>query len=444
MPLLDLSLVTKTLLNLIDKHINSLPSAEKAKLSSLWTVSPLPPDRLTGDHAIGVYLYHAVEDPYRKNLAPPGQDFPPVALTPMGLHLYYQVSAHSDAHTDIGTENEQTLMGFAIKGLHDHPVVDATTQIGGVTIFPPDLRDTDNRFIIDLLPIQADQALQYWTPGSSAARFAAYYKVSVTLLEPEPARSRSGRVLLYGVYSFVGGSPRLDSSKSEVVFRIPSESADRTAVVQPAEAAVGGTISFSGSNLAGDSTTLLIKNARLAEPIEVGNDWGVLANDSEIRIVVQPNLGTLPTFPGVYSAVAKVTETRRMPDNSVRAFPKTSNEVPFIVTPTVVLVLPTSAAPDTFTVNGGIFKDLTLPQSSPPLPGNVEPRGSVQVFVGPNSLVPKDEIPPAPSLAPGEFELTGASQLQFRLPAGTNSHDVLLFRVLVNGAESAPSWITVP
>jgi Pvc16 N-terminal domain len=440
MALLDLSLVTKTLLNLIDKHIGSLPAAEKAKLLPSWTVSPLPPDRLTGDHAIGVYLYHAVEDAYRKNLAPPGPDFPPVALTPMGLHLYYQVSAHSDAITDIGTENEQTLMGFAIKGLHDHPVVDATTQIGGFTIFPTDLQGTDNRFIIDLLPIQADQALQYWTPGSSAARFAAYYKVSVTLLEPEPARSRSGRVLLYGVYSFIGGSPRLDSSKSEVIFRIPGESTDRTAEVQPAEAPVGGKISFSGSNLAGDSTTLLIKNARLAQPIEVGNDWGVLATDSEIRIVVQPNLGTSPTLPGVYSAIAKVTETRRMPDNSVRAFPKTSNEVPFIVTPKVEQPI-TLTAPDTFTVNGGIFKDLTLPQSVPPLPGNVEPPGSVQVFVGPNSLTPRV----ASSLAPGEFEVVNAARLRFRFPvAGTNSGDTALFRVLVNGAESAPNWVTVP
>ena len=41
---------------------------------------------------------------------------------------------------------------------------------------------------------------------SSAARFAAYYKVSVTLLEPEPARSRSGRVLLYGVLKRYQGS----------------------------------------------------------------------------------------------------------------------------------------------------------------------------------------------------------------------------------------------
>jgi hypothetical protein len=432
MPLLDLSLVTKTLMNLIDKHIGSLPAAEKAKLSSSWTVSPLPPDRLNGDRAIGVYLYHAVEDAYRKNLAPPGSDFPPVALTPMGLHLYYQVSAHSDAITDIGTENEQTLMGFAIKGLHDHPVVDATTQVGGFTIFPTDLQGTDNRFVIDLLPIQADQALQYWTPGSKAARFAAYYKVSVTLLEPEPARSRSGRVLLYGVYSFIGGSPRLDSSKSEVIFRIPGESTDRTAEVQPAEAPVGGKISFSGSNLAGGSTTLLIKNARLVQPIEVGNDWGVLATDSEIRIVVQPDLGTSPTLPGVYSAIAKVTETRRMPDNSVRAFPKTSNEVPFIVTPNVKIV-PTTPPADVLlhiiTMDGGIFSDPALPPHA------------VQVFVGPNSLTPKV----ATSLAPGEFEVVNAARLRFRFPvAGTNPGDTALFRVLVNGAESAPNWVTVP
>jgi hypothetical protein len=440
MPLSDLSLVTKTLLNLIDKHIGSLPTTKTAKVS-LWTVLPLPPDKLTGNNAIGVYLYHVVEDAHRKNLPPPGPDFPPVALTPMGLHLYYQVSAHSDVTTDIGTgtENEQTLMGFAIKALHDHPVVDATTQIAGSLVFPEDLKDTDNRFVIDLLPIQAEQALHYWTPGQKPLRLATYYKVSVTLLEPEAAQRGSGRVLLYGVYTFVRGSPRLDGSKSEVTFKLPGESAARTADVQPAEAAVGGAMTFFGSSLAGDSTTLLIKKARFSEPIEVGSDWGVLATDSEISIVVQPNLGTSATLPGVYSAIAKVTETRLMPDKTLRSFPKTSNEVPFIVTPTAALQL---IPPDTVIVDGGIFKDLTLPQSIPPLPGNVQPAGSVQVFIGPNTLTPKDLTDPNP-LAAGEFEVVDATHLRLRLPAGTNSGDTL-FRVLVNGAESAPSWVTVP
>ena len=423
MPLLDLSLVTETLVNVIKEQISSPPTVVPPQVSVL--VSPLPPDKLKGDHTIGVYLYHVVEDAHRKNLPPPGPDFPPVALTPMGLHLYYQVCAHSDVDGDTGTKIEQTLMGVAIKALHDHPVVDKTTQIGGNRVFPGGLHDTDNRFMIDLLPIQAEQALHYWTPGQKPLRLAAYYKVSVTLLEPVPASKSSGRVLLYGVYPFVRGSPRLDGSKSEVTFKLPGETAARTAEVQPAEAPVGGKITFFGSSLAGDATTLLIKKPRVPEPIEVGSDWGVLATDSEIRIVVQPNLGPSATLPGVYSAVAKVTETRLMPDNTVRSFPKTSNEVPFIVTPKIKQpILPE----DTQLIVTVDFQDPTLTP------------GVVQVFVGPTSLTNGGSPPAA-----GEFEVTSPSQLRFRFPvAGTNSGDTVLFRVLVNGAESAPNWVHVP
>src|SRR5215472_8526753 len=104
---------------------------------------------------------------------------------------------------------EHSVMGFAMKGLHDHPYVDNDTKIGGVQVFPLDLQGTDNRFIIDLLPIPAEQSVNYWTAGQHAARLAAYYKVSVVLLKPEKPQQRTGRVLLYGVYTFLRGSPRL-------------------------------------------------------------------------------------------------------------------------------------------------------------------------------------------------------------------------------------------
>jgi hypothetical protein len=73
-----------------------------------------------------------------------------------------------------------------------------------------------------------------------------------------------------------------------------------------------------------------------------------------------------------------------------------------------------------------------------PFPGL--PPNTVQVFIGPNSLTPKQPTIP---LAAGEFEVTSATQLRFLLPPDTNSGEVL-FRVVVNGAESAPNWVTVP
>ena len=89
MALLDVSLVTKALINLLTVHIGN---------SSAWqggdppNVTAQRPDELQ-PKTLGVHLYHVCEDPYLKNQPPAGNDSPPVRFTPMGLQLFYQLSA---------------------------------------------------------------------------------------------------------------------------------------------------------------------------------------------------------------------------------------------------------------------------------------------------------------------------------------------------------------
>src|SRR5439155_9570845 len=91
MPLIDLSLVTKTLTNVIEQVFTMLGYPQQ-------TVSSLPPDLLKGQRALGLYLYHAEEHPTFKNSPPPGTDpsQPPSRFTSLGLNLYYQLTARSD------------------------------------------------------------------------------------------------------------------------------------------------------------------------------------------------------------------------------------------------------------------------------------------------------------------------------------------------------------
>src|SRR5437016_4933419 len=103
--LLDIALVTQTLTSLIDKHVTSSP------------------------------------------------DEPPIRFTPMGINLYYLLTGHSDLVGNTGVETEQTMVGLAMKALHDYPVVDDTTAIGGVKVFPVALQGSDNRFRISLQPV---------------------------------------------------------------------------------------------------------------------------------------------------------------------------------------------------------------------------------------------------------------------------------------------------
>jgi hypothetical protein len=351
----------------------------------------------------------------------------------MGLDLYYQLSAHSDLIGNQSAPRVQMLFGLALKALHDFPCVDKNTILNGTPVFPPALQGTDNIFRIVLQAIQSNEAPQYWTGGSQPLRLAAYYIVSVALLEPEQPTVFAGRVLRYGVHTFVSGAPRLDASRSTVTFRVPGEAIDRDVEVQPAEAPVGTGIRFHGTDLAGDDTTLLVKSSRFNEPVEVGPTWGVIATDDQINATPSAQTGTFDTLPGIYSAMAKVATRRRMPDGSFRSFAQSSNEVPFLVTPAVtnppVNTVATANVQGVVIISGGIFDHPDIPADA------------VSVMVGPQS-VPRE---PTATLTPGHFRVSSPTQLRFRFPiGGLNSGDVVPFRIVVNGAENGPRWVAVP
>ncbi len=181
MALLDISSVTQTLINLITKHVTA---------SSVWpdsstlTASPEPSDQLTGDNTIGLYLYHIGEAFALKNLSV-GDDCPEIRDLPMDLNLHYQLTAHSDIKGPTGTYQEQLMMGLAMKALRDLPVIDDSTEVAGATIMPAAISGQGNRLRISLSAVGENEAVNFWTPGSSPMRWASYYVALATLVEPE-------------------------------------------------------------------------------------------------------------------------------------------------------------------------------------------------------------------------------------------------------------------
>ena len=237
MALLDLSSITKALTNLLKYYF--MASDIWSTMGTSPTISPQPPDELNID-AVGLYLYHISEDNQYKNLSAPGNDIPPVRFVPMGLNLFYQLTAHSSAD-ETGTYKEQKMMGIAIKALHDYPIIDDSTAIVDLsetnnTVFPSDLQGNDNRLRIVLQPIAHNEAMNYWSAGNKPPRLAAYYQVSVVLLEPEEIQSRSSRVLTYGVQTFVDGAPRINSCKNTLSFTMAGQTQTRELEVRPAQA----------------------------------------------------------------------------------------------------------------------------------------------------------------------------------------------------------------
>jgi hypothetical protein len=185
MALLDISLVTQALTNLIQFSFKASDIWNPAGTCNSPQVSPQSPDKLVTE-SVGVYLYHIMEESQYKNLRPPGNDIPPVRYVPISLSLFFQVTAFSNIQTDQARLNEQKMMGIAIKALHDYPIIDDNTEIIDLQgnknrIFPLELCDNKNQFRISLLPVDHFEAISFWTTSSSPLRLAVYYQVSVLM-----------------------------------------------------------------------------------------------------------------------------------------------------------------------------------------------------------------------------------------------------------------------
>jgi hypothetical protein len=423
--LLDLSKVTRAIIAVLREQIRRSPAW--LPRANPPNVSPLPPDVLPGG-ALGVYLYHIVEAAHLKSQLPPGNDVPPVRFTPMGLELHYQITARGDQEGDNATFFEQLLLGCAAKALHDYPFVDDDTVINGTAILNSvGLDQAGNKMRICLQPMPFDEATNFWNAASLAPRLALYYQVSVILLEPEKVRTTRGRVLSYGIQTFVGGAPWLDGSFNLLAFAFPGQP-ERVLEVRPAQVSVGDRVWFTGYNLIGDQVSLIVRSGRWPVTVEADPSWGVTGTASEVQAVVRPFIGGLEVLPGIYSAMVRVTERRTLPDGTTRLFPQTSNETPFSISPTISNITLPNAQGDV-TVTGAVFKHAEI------LPGGFE------LFVAGDRY---DEHDPAtgPNLAPGEYEILDATHVHLvlrPLPTGPAA-----LRINVLGVDSPPNWIAVP
>ncbi len=435
MALRDISNVTQTLINLLDRAF---------QVPANWTgappaVLPSPPIR-SNANGIGVYLYHISENTHYKNLPAPGRNTPPVRFTSMGLNLYYQVSANSTG-AEPEADNamlEQQMMAVALKAFHDYPEISDTTVYEGSTdlspVFHVDLMGRGNRFKISLQPIPHTEAVSFWTSGETPLTLAAYYEVSVVLLEPETITSRAGKVLEYNIFSFVSGAPRILNSYNTLSFNSPVDGSPREIRLQPAQVPIGDAVNFDGVDFVGDQVRLQLIFKEWPTPAYATAAWGVSVNKQTLSATVQQSAeladGTpMPVLPGIYGARVEVTRTHATSGQIVR---QASNQCPFTIAPRLDPIVPVATINDTWTISGAFFTATG---------GGGEELIEIDVFVGQHRLT----VPEAPApFSNGNYRIVDAMTLEFILPTGLTTNQILPFRIFANGAESPPQWITVP
>jgi hypothetical protein len=432
MALLDLGLVTRCFTTLLTERIPTFPDWPAA---NNLQVSAGPPDLVNGANALSFYLYHVREDAHAKSQDWQVNDANPQRFKPMGLSLYYVMTPRSNIG-DVANRAlaDQLVMGLALKTLRDQSIIDDSTTVetggGPVVVMPVAMRGRSNRLRCSLQPTMASDAAQYWQAGTNPLRLAAYYEVAATLLEPDEVRTRSGRVLMFGVHTFVRGEPRIERVTNVVEFTIPGEIEPRRVELSPAEAAYGQSLEISGADVKGDVTALLLNHRDFAEPAEADAAWNLRTDGSRLTVDVRAAAGGQAILPGIYGAIVRTTARKTLPDGSQRDFDSFSNQVGFAVAPAIIGVA--GAAP---------MRIVTVDGFEPHLLGD----GELMVFAGGSKLTRVAADPPGP----GEF-FTPASPaaarttLRFRFPAGVAAGSLLPVRLVVRGAESGPWWEVVP
>jgi hypothetical protein len=357
------------------------------------------------------------------------------------------------------------LMGYALKTLHDFPVITNRTRINGSTVLDPDF-GSDTLQII-LRPVTPEDSLSFWSSEDiRTTRLSAYYEVRVVLLEPEAPRSMPGIVLNLGTFLFQLGSPHLERSQSIVRFRIPLRNGGTIQEVEATPARVTldssanppnahNRLLLLGSNLmTGKSRTLVLKNAiwsKLPSPagpveqavVDLGLNpgWAIDFQTDRIRLDLAPALrhlqpdGTqvdLPVLPGAYSALERSVVDQKVINNDLKQIVVSSNEVSFSVSPRIESHDPPDGA-------GNI--QVNLGPEFDPLDPNLSP-DAIQVIVDGEVYQRVAADPPADSK---EFVIANAPSNLIRIrphfPVSVTQSEAHAFRVVVNGAESAPFWI---
>lgn len=484
MTIINLYKVTQALMKLLRRNITmNLGMIADDNL----TVTAIPPERVVEffenpTNTLSLFLYHVIEDPYYKNVLGPGSDVPNVAKTPMALSLFYILTAHHEVNSDFDVEAQQNLMGYALKTFHDFPVITDETAIAGETIFEDDtemergLRGKNNTIQITMRSLSPEESITFWSSEDTrTARLSAYYEVRVVMLDPEPPKTFPGIVLNLGTYLLQLGSPHLETSQSLVLFQLPIRNGGivQGIIASPARITVNNSLTLDnadqtpnqlillGTNLTvGLSRSLVLKNRiwdRLFPPLsdnlrEViainlaeNEDWQIELTTNQITITVAPTLThirpnnssiDLPLLPGLYTVLLQAIVNQQVINGELKQIFATSNEIVFAITPGII---------DYNVLDNGMI-DINLDPSLNLLDDN-QPIDEIQVIVAGEVYTRTDDNPPASAQEFFILRNLDSDPLNnlirinphFRIPE--NESMTYPFRLIVNGAESAPFWI---
>jgi Pvc16 N-terminal domain len=430
---LDLSLVTNTLINLLEKYVTTL--------SPLWTslgaggqfplsFSGAMPDAVRKQPGcqLTFSLFHVTEDKFQRNSALLNQRAQMIPFQPMALDLYYLLSAFADHQY----QHEQQAMSMAVQFFYQTPIVKTPVTLPGI------VKPVDEEFVLTMEIETSDELARLWQAITVPMRLAVVYKVSVVLMTPPATPALAPPVVLSTLAAEPAVFPdalsgQLLGSVRTVTYAaltLPAPPAPPTILsvdYSPAVAVPGPLQHF---NLYGANLNLPTSN----------NVYLTMPDGTEFNVsnwmVPEPNPEPVPNVP-----------TFQTKNRTTLQLPLTMGAPPANTPPAGLYQLSAGCdAPTKYRTNAvpfyvGAWVDASsVPQPNPPIIGTGVGPYTVngEGFVAGATEVLVETI----ALGAADFNVASAAQLTFTVPAFVTKGTYLV-RIRVNNVESPPAWWVV-
>ena len=425
--LLDLTVVTQTLLGMLGKYMNA-----SAPIPMSIIPSGSMPDAVRQDSGpqLTFSLFHVMEDKFQRNSPLLNARTQTIPYQPMSLDLYYLLSAFSQK----SWEQEQQAMSLAMQFFYQNPIITMPVTLPGIP------KAVNEEFTLTMQIETSDEMARLWQAITVPLRLSVVYKVSVILLTPPATPALAPPVRRNEVHLAADPTQFPYSLSGQLLGavwtnRFPSLTSSvaspdiLTVDYSPAVVPYGERFFLYGANLntAKSSNVFLLMPDGVTEfdvtswkTHEVDPTNPHFQTSSRITLDLPKTLGSpgpgQAPPPGIYELRA----------GSSGPNPNRTNAVPFSIS----AWLNTSAVPSP---NPPIL--LPGPTGTYTLDGQGFLLGQTEILLDTYALV-NNQIPP---LLDGQFAVSPTNQATFRRPDGLAT-GVYAVRVRVNGVETPPFW----
>jgi hypothetical protein len=346
---------------------------------------------------LNLFLYATHINPAFSNMPLPGQvRNGESAAPPLPLVLHYLLTAYGANDDDIAG---QGLLGQAMIGLHDHPLL-GSVDIAGI-VPDSEVQNQIERLRITPEVLSLDDMSKLWSSFQTEYRLSTAYQVSVLLLESSRAASAPLPVLRRGEQDR-GAQVTGAATPTLFGFVFPNDA--------PA-ARLGDTLTIQGAQLAADTLIARFRHSLLDDFLDLTPAAERKAD--EIKVVL-PDQGIDPAvgskWPAGFYTLSLVVQRAGLPEWS-------TNALALPLAPRITSISPVTAPAGSVT--------LTI-ECRP----QVRPSQRVALLFGARTIAPQ------PFVLPGDPN--AASTLTFQVSDAAARAEPYVARLRVDGVDSIP------